>query len=166
MAKLTQARLKELVSYDEKTGIFRRLVYLASKTRAKDPMGSVDSHGYLWASVDGKVHRLHRLAILYMTGKMPPSSIDIDHVDMNRANNAYANLRVVDRATNMQNKRAASANNKTGFLGVFLHKKLKKYTAQIRFGGKNRHLGLFETPELAHEAYLKAKRKFHEGNTL
>lgn len=129
-------------------------------------MGSIDSHGYLWASVDGHIYRLHRLAILYMTGSMPDVSIDVDHINMIRTDNRFENLRCVSRKVNMQNKKLPSANNKSGFLGVFLHKKLQRYTAQIRINGKNTHLGVFDTPELAHEAYLAAKRKFHEGNTL
>lgn len=163
---LTQKRLQALVKYDSLTGLFHRRKITCSKVRAQLPMGSVDSHGYLWASVDGKIHRLHRLAILYVTGEMPPSSIDVDHKDMDRTNNRFLNLRCVSRSVNMQNKHKPSRNNKSGFVGVYLHKQLNRFTAQIRFNGKNRHLGMFDSPEAAHEAYLKAKRQHHEGNTL
>lgn len=163
---LTQERLKELVHYDPSTGIFMRIARTTSFARMKEPMGSVDSHGYLWASVDGKNHRLHRLAILYVTGVMPPRSMDVDHKSMIRTENWFDNLRCVSRSVNMQNKQKPSSNNKSGFIGVFLHKQLQRYTAQIRFNGKNKHLGMFDTPEQAHAAYMEAKRKHHEGNLL
>jgi HNH endonuclease len=163
---LTQERLKQLVSYDSETGIFMRIARTTSFKKMKEPMGSIDSHGYLWASVDSKIYRLHRLAVLYVTGVMPDKSIDVDHRNLVRTDNCFRNLRCVSRSVNMQNKRMPSSNNKTGFLGVFLHKQLQRYTAQIRVNGKNRHLGMFDTPELAHQAYIAAKRQFHEGNTL
>lgn len=32
--------------------------------------------------------------------------------------------------------------------------------------GKHQHLGTFDTPEEAHQAYIKAKRELHSFNTL
>lgn len=36
----------------------------------------------------------------------------------------------------------------------------------ITVDGKQRHLGVYQTPELAHAAYVDAKRKFHPGCTI
>jgi len=163
---ITHARLKQLVRYEPDTGLFYRMVRTSNNIDMSKPMGSIDSKDYLWASVDGKVYRLHRLAIYYVTGEMPSRSIDVDHKNMICTDNWFDNLRCVSRSVNMQNKQKPSANNKCGFIGVYLHKQLQRYTAQIRINGKNTHLGMFDTPELAHAAYLKAKRNHHKGNML
>lgn len=49
--------------------------------------------------------------------------------------------------------------NKTGFKGVQYNAETKKWRAKIMRGGKGIYLGFFTTPELAHEAYLKAVRE-------
>ena len=46
-------------------------------------------------------------------------------------------------------------------VGVYLHKPTGKYQARCKnlFTGKNEYLGLFSTPEEAHEAWRKRKHK-------
>lgn len=161
---ITQKRLMELVSYNPETGLFFRKVKTSNNCSMDKPMGSVDTYGYLWASVDGKIYRLHRLAFIYVNGLVLNS--DVDHINMDRKDNRIANLRQVDRSTNMQNKLRPSVNNKSGFLGVFCDKRRGKFYAQIRKDGKNTHLGTFETAESAHAAYVTAKREYHAGSTL
>jgi hypothetical protein len=51
-------------------------------------------------------------------------------------------------------------------LGVFVDKKSNKYVSKLQTNGKQKWLGLFETPEEAHQAYLIAKRQTHEGCTI
>ena len=164
MSEITQERLKELVSYDPDTGVFMRRTRTSNRVDMSKPIGSMDTHGYLWASIDGKTYRLHRLAFTYMTGSI--NDCDVDHINMNRADNRFSNLRQVSRSVNMQNKRRPSSNNKSGFVGVCYDSRMEKYCAHIRFGGKNRYLGSFETPEAAHAAYVAAKRESHEGGML
>ncbi len=65
----------------------------------------------------------------------------------------------------MQNIRRATARNHTGFLGVGMHV-CGKYQARIRVNGKLIRIGFYESPQEAHEAYVAAKRKLHEGCTL
>ena len=158
---ITQDRLKELVTYDPETGIFMRKVRTSNRVDMAKPMGTVDTYGYLWCSLDGKAFRLHRLAMIYVYGSVHYG--DVDHINMDRKDNRISNLREVSRSVNMQNKHAASANNKTGYVGVCFDSRRNKYTAQIRINGKNTHLGMFDSPDIAHAEYVKAKRNFHEG---
>jgi hypothetical protein len=90
----------------------------------------------------------------------------MDHINGNRADNRWCNLRMVDYSINNQNKRRATSRNSLGILGVSPVAKNGKFLAQIKYGGKQRRLGEFATPELAQAAYLAAKRQHHEGNTL
>jgi hypothetical protein len=53
------------------------------------------------------------------------------------------------------------SNGTSGFRGVSWNKPLGKYTAQITFKRKKYHLGVFDSPEKAHEAYLQAKEELH-----
>ena len=50
--------------------------------------------------------------------------------------------------------------HKVGLLGVHKESRSNKFRAQIRVNGKPVALGRFDTPELAHKAYLAAKIKF------
>lgn len=159
---LTQARLKELLSYDPEVGIFSWIVE-RGKCHKGSPAGCLDSRGYLVITIDRKRYYAHRMAWLYMNGSMP--SMNIDHMDGNKSNNKISNIRDVSVSTNAQNlKQATSRNLSTGVLGVRMLK--GKYLSQITIDGKDRHLGTFNSPEEAHEAYLNTKRKLHEGCTI
>ena len=68
--------------------------------------------------------------------------------------------------TPIQNLRKPKANNTSGFLGVTFCRCTNRWLSQIHTGGKNYKLGRFDEPELAHAAYLQAKRRLHEGSTL
>lgn len=164
MSTITQERLKELVSYNPDTGLFYRKIKTSNRCNMSSSAGSIDRHGYMWMSLDGVTYRLHRLAFIYMTGSVLES--DVDHINGDRADNRFANLRQVSRSVNMQNKRRPSSNNKSGLVGVCYDSRREKYYAHIRFGGKNRYLGTFATPEAAHAAYVTAKRESHEGGML
>jgi len=70
------------------------------------------------------------------------------------------------RKINAQNRKTAPINSSCNLLGVCKHRKSGKFVAGIYIQGKRKHLGVFETAQQAHEAYLTAKRSFHEGCTL
>ena len=72
----------------------------------------------------------------------------------------------LSREANLQNLRKPHVDSCSGFLGVSWHKHACKWHAKITVDGKRNHLGSFATPEAAHEAYLLAKRKIHEGCTI
>ena len=99
-----------------------------------------------------------------MTGKWPDG--EIDHIDGNRANNRWSNLRDVHIVINAQNKRGPMAHNKSGFLGVSWNKKDCAYVARIKVDGKYLSLGYHQTPEAASAAYVEAKRRLHAGCTI
>lgn len=155
-AILNAARLRELLSYDPETGVFTLRV-----ARGSEPAGAVAGHlerGYRRISVDGKLYYAHRLAWLYVYGTWP--LLHIDHINNTRDDNRISNLRDVSRTVNNQNLKVAQANNKTGVLGVYFHKKANKYQASIMVNGVRKHLGLFASSGDASAAYLEAKHHF------
>lgn len=157
---LTAARLRHLLAYDQHTGIFTRLVQTTPAVQIGDVAGTLTRNGYVQISVDGTFYYAHRLAWFYMTGKWPAE--DIDHMDGMRANNQFANLRSATRQVNAQNKRRASSNSKAGLLGVS-HTTNGKPFARIGNDGKQTFLGVFDSAQEAHAAYVSAKRQLHAG---
>lgn len=160
---LTQERLKELLHYDPETGIFTRLKRANGRNgNVGDVIGSLNGAGYYIMQIDHVIYLAHRLAWLYVTGAWPAHQID--HKNSIRSDNRFENLRDVTPFENMQNQRKAQKQSACQLLGV--HFRSGSWTASIKVLGKSRHLGCYRSPELAHEAYLRAKRELHPGNTL
>lgn len=112
----------------------------------------------------------HRLIWFFVHGAWPKNGID--HKNGIKHDNRPENLRDVSVAVNNQNNRRPHQDKiKNTPLGVtFLWRakkeKTKKYRAAISIEGKGVFLGKFHTPEEAHQCYLDAKRRLHEGCTL
>lgn len=156
---ITLERLKELIDYNPSTGDFIWKVHLPFSVKYEGDKAGYINEGYLKITIDGVSYRGHWLAWFYSYGVWPEH--EIDHIDGNKANNAISNLRDVTRLVNMQNKRSAYKNNKSGYTGVHWYPRYEKYAAQIRVEGKTKTLGYFETAEEAHDIYQKAKEKYH-----
>lgn len=156
-------KLKNLLSYDEFSGEF---TWIARRGRIQ-PGTVAGKHiqGYRMIRINGKDHFAHRLAFVCMTGRLPDGVVD--HINGIRDDNRWVNLRDCSQRENLQNQRSATANNKSSrLLGVSWRKRDAKWVAQIRSGGRAVHLGLFQSKEDAHSAYLKAKRLLHPGCTI
>lgn len=157
---LTQEKLRENLSYCAETGKF---TWLKSAPRggrrvAGRVAGSLCPDGYIEIAFENVRYKAHRLAWLYIHGRWPDEVID--HINGVRDDNRESNLREASQAQNCANMRRSKA-NKTGFKGVYLNKKLGRYQANIKDGGKIRNLGLHYTAEAAHEAYIKAANDIH-----
>lgn len=159
---LTQQKLQEALSYDKESGLFVWLKPTGNRVQRGASAGGIDSNGYGQIMICGKRYLAHRLAWLHANGTWPDGCID--HINGVKSDNRIINLRDVNRATNMQNIKRANVNNKTGFLGV--HAARNKWLSQIKNQKQVTHLGVFSTPELAHQAYLNAKRIHHAGCTI
>lgn len=159
---LTQERLKSVFSYDPTTGLFTRIMAISKKSKIGDIVTTKNRSNYIVLRLDGELHYCHRLAWLYMTGKYPTNHID--HINGNPSDNRFCNLRDVSQSINHQNLHRPHRDNKTGFIGVTRDK--KRWSASIHINGKRVFLGNFDTPELAHAAYIEAKRANHDGCSI
>tara|TARA_R110002050_G_C8774825_1_gene500729 strand:- start:124 stop:615 length:492 start_codon:yes stop_codon:yes gene_type:complete len=79
--------------------------------------------------------------------------LEIDHIDRNAFNNHISNLRLVTHSQNQQNKNVK---------GYSWNKAERKYRAHISVNGKLRFLGQYKTKEEARQAYLDAKKIYHD----
>ena len=127
---MTQKKLKELYAYDEIQGVLTNRYTRSSRALKGGVVGSLNNHGYMRTSIDGKQYKVHRLIWTYMKGEVLTSSDVIDHIDHNKANNRWSNLRKGTHADNSQN-RGKSKNNTSGYTGVHWNKKIKKWTALV-----------------------------------
>ena len=148
---ITVDELKAILRYDPETGEFWWRVSRKG-IRLGRPAGRVTGR-YRQIGIDGRHYYAHRLAWLYMTGEWP--SDDIDHIDGDRLNNRFSNLREASRAQNMANGRTP-ATNTSGFKGVSFDRQRGRWQAFIKIDGKTKNLGRFKTPEDAHAAYVAA----------
>lgn len=158
MEKVTQLELKDSLLYDPETGLFTWKITSGSAI-CGEVAGGAGVDGYIRLGIRHKRYLAHRLAWLYMYGVWPKN--EIDHVNGDRSDNRICNLREATHIENTQNI-GKRPNNKSGYIGVHWHKLTSKWVAAIRTNGKQHHLGLFDTPELAYEAYLQAKRRIHK----
>jgi HNH endonuclease/AP2 domain len=89
-----------------------------------------------------------------MTGKWPKQ--EMDHIDRNRANNVFSNLR---EATVNQNQANAERYGRAApYRGVSRIGK-DKWRAILKFDNKSRHLGTYDTRDKAALAYDQAAQK-------
>ena len=161
---LTQTDLHSLLDYDQDTGVFTWKKSIGAAKQGKVAGYLCNKHVQI--RLYKKLHYAHRLAWLYVYGYEPK---DIDHINGNPIDNRIINLRSVDHTTNMQNIRKARSDNVCGFLGVetIIRKTTKtKYRATIIVHGKRIELGKFDNPVDAHNKYIEAKRKLHDGCTI
>lgn len=110
-----------------------------------------------------KLFRSH-IVWLLETGSWP--KLKIDHKNTNRLDDRIGNLRDVPQKWNNQNLRQAQKNNRSGLLGAYWDPMKGLWFSSIKVEGKTKALGRYKTALQAHRAYVKAKRLYHEGNTL
>ncbi len=92
-----------------------------------------------------------------MTGEWPEN--EVDHEDLDKSNDRWANLRLATHAQNQTNSRPRR-HNRAGLKGVSIAKG-GRYQAKISVNGKTVHLGHFDTAVSAHSAYCEAARNQH-----
>lgn len=166
MKKLTADYVRSILGYDPETGVFKwkarlgntRSVASWNGKNAGKPAGTPKVNGYLQISIDGKRYYAHRLAWLLAHGEWPASQID--HANGLPSDNRLSNLRSCTPLENQQNT-ARRANTRSGLTGVYRYSQNGKWRAQIVVSGKAHRLGLFDTPNAAHAAYVAAKGRMH-----
>ena len=156
---ITQEKLKEILEYNKDTGIFIWKITVGARVRAGSRAGRFDnSTGYIRIKFKGKTYYAHRLAWLFINGKMPND--EIDHKNRNKIDNRIKNLREVTHQENCKN-RGLRKDNISGMVGVTWNKISKKWQVHTYENKKLKHLGLFKNKE---DAINKIKQ--YKNNNL
>lgn len=148
---ITAQQLREAVHYNPETGEFTR------RSNGK-PLGFRNGTGYTSFSLFNRDRQAHRMAYYYMTGRLPET---IDHIDGNRRNNEWKNLREATQAENQWNKSMMTTNT-SGVKGVYWHNKLAKWVAEIRMNGVKYYVGSYNDLDQAKKE-IDARRKLLHG---
>ena len=145
--KPTVREIKAQLDYNPETGVFTWIQTKQKQLIGKEA-GSINLSGYRQISIKDSVFSAHRLAFCYMTGDWPEKQID--HINGNRSDNRWSNLREVSHQVNSQNRKGT---------GSTLIK--RGWKAQITVNYKCKNLGCYATEEEATAVYLEAKNKYH-----
>lgn len=150
---LTLSRVRDLLHYDPETG------EVFSRSLGRRVGYDIEGGRYRRVRVPGSrtAYYEHRLIWFWMTGTWPE---EVDHINGDRCDNRWSNLREASRGQNACN-RSKQRNNSTGYKNVIRVNNCpnKPYRAYIRLCGRSIHLGYFSTPEEANEAYWAAAQK-------
>lgn len=102
--ELTAERARELLDYDKGSGLLR---WKARRGSSKDRSGKVagcvsKGNHYHLVRVENRMYGAHRLAWLIVTGSWP--TFEIDHINRDKTDNRWCNLRDVTHQENMLNQ--------------------------------------------------------------
>ena len=108
--------------YDPETGVITN--------KHGDTVGHSDSQGYVAIKVKGKSVKAHRF-IYELIGVDIPDDMEVDHINHNKTDNRWENLRLVSRSDNQRN-RGIQKNNKSGVVGVYWHNASSRWEADLQ----------------------------------
>lgn len=149
--------VNKVLDYKSETGEFTWKINRGGVAKAGTFAGNTRTDGYHQICINGKSYKSNRLAWLIMTGN-DPLDLDIDHIDCNRSNNKFSNLRIASVSQNCAN-RSKRSDNKSGYKGVY--KMGNKWASAITCNKVRKFLGLFDEPINAYNSYVEASKKYH-----
>lgn len=156
---ITQKRLKEVLDYNPETGVFVWKKRISVKSIIGREVGSINKLGYVQISIEKVKYLAHRLAFLWMMGKFPKEQAD--HINKNRADNSWKNLREASNMENSWNCVNRRSYRKSKYKGLWFWKKRNKWQVKIKSGDIRRTVGYFVSEETAAKAYDKAAIELH-----
>jgi len=165
MSKLTKPMLSQQVLrewFDYRDGNLHWIESPGRRVKAGSKAGRIWTNKggkqYILITFKGKTYKAHRFIFAWHGYPLEPNQ-EIDHIDGNGLNNDIHNLRACTTKENLENRKGANKNSKTGIRGVSLHKNRNKWQACIQHNGKQIHLGYYVTIEEAEKAAIAARKE-------
>ena len=142
--------LHRLFRYDRETGKLYWKIATTNSIKVGDEAGSPHSQGYICVVVQSKSYYVHRI-IYKMCHKVEPPTY-IDHINKIKSDNRLENLREIGHGHNVRR----SMNGK----GVYVETgRKKKYSAKLKFNGKEHRIGRFYTYEEARQKVVDFEKE-------
>ena len=153
LADVPVDELHQRLRYDPDTGlVYRREMPPTTGPRPSldEPVGSTCAKGYKVFEIRGRQYKLHRIAWALHTGVWP--ELPLDHLNGDRSDNRWANLREVTYAQNRQHCKQVQE-------GKCYYKRAQngRYEASFRRANRRVAVGTFATEHEAEIAVQVAK---------
>lgn len=131
-----------------------------SRHAGRKAFTAVGANGYRVGRILGTTFLAHRVIMCLMTGCWPKN--DVDHVNGDRLDNRWENLRHATKAQN--NRNGKSYGTTSEYVGVYWNRHLGGYVASVYHNGKRHYCGFSKTDpkSLALRRDRKAKELFGE----
>jgi len=156
-------KVLSLLDYNKKEGNFYWKERVSSRAGKGSLAGTINHYGYRIITSKSKKYSVHRLVYFVETGKLPEHGTD--HINHDRADNRFENLREANQLVNNRNS-GRNTNNTSGVTGVTWCNTNKKWKAQISVHNKCKGLGTFDNFADAVVARKVGEKKygFHENH--
>lgn len=89
-----------------------------------------------------------------------PKGMVVDHINHDTLDNRDENLRIISHCENLQNRKGAQSDSRTGIRGVGWLKSKNRWRARIKINGKSIFIGSFSDIGEAEAAVKEARKKY------
>lgn len=147
--------LRDVLDYGAETGVFKWKKTLSQRNPAGNVAGTHDSMGYVTITVQRVLWRGHRLAWYMMTGESPTI---VDHINGDRRDNRFCNLRAATCGQNRANQKVRK-DSASGLKGIRKMKERPVWVVRITHARKHHNIGKFKCLGQAIKAHRLAAEK-------
>ena len=163
--------MKPLPDYDELHRLFcynPETGFLICKTNGRNGqrkkgqiIGQIsNSKRYIQLAINGNKYMLHHIAYKLMTKQNPPDGMVIDHIDNNKHNNRWSNLRICSQRNNCRNQSKTKLRKYDLPKGVTYVKSKGLYKCQLKIEDGKFYSKYFHTVEDAHNHYCELSKQY------
>ena len=145
--------LHRIFCYDPETGLLTSKIRRSTRLDVGDVVGTNDAQGYITITLHYKKYKAHRLIYKMMTGEDPEF---IDHINQDRSDNRWVNLRSCTALQNRYNSKCKSPHK-----DIFITDRKSPYRVRVRYDGKRINVGSYATLEEAIIARDEVLAKYH-----
>jgi hypothetical protein len=149
--------IASILEYDPASGHLR-WIKARKGIRVGDIAGTVNPHGYLRITIDGRPYQAHRVVWLMANGAWPDDVID--HINGIGTDNRITNLRACTQSENRMNSKVGR-NSKSGVKGVTWRKAISAWEVNVGIGGRAVFAGFYENLSDAKKAAMDLRMRLH-----